>query len=115
MKHIKVVLLTMLMAVFGSHTAMASNTSDSLAYAFGNSADMSRVELLTPQEMDATKGDYWNRHFRFGSRGYVFGYHSPHHNFKRGLLQGRRTHLQLTTYRLGVKGSQRHYRMPLWR
>ena len=64
MKHIKVVLLTMLMAVFGSHTAMASNTSDSLAYAFGDSADMGQIELLTPQEMDATEGDW----FRFGYR-----------------------------------------------
>jgi hypothetical protein len=114
-KHIKIVLLTMLMSVFGSHAAMASSASDSLDYAFGSSADISQIELLTPQEMDSTKGDYWNRHFRFGSRGYVFGYHSAHHNFKRGFLQGRRTHLQLTTYRSGVKASQRHYRMALWR
>lgn len=115
MKHIKIVLLTMLMSVFGSHAAMASSASDSLDYAFGSSADISQIELLTPQEMDSTKGDYWNRHFRFGSRGYVFGYHSAHHNFTGGFLQGRRTHLQLTTYRSGVKASQRHYRMALWR
>jgi len=115
MKHIKIVLLTMLIAVFGSQALMASSSNDNLAYAFGDSVDISQVELLTPQEMEDTQGKYWNRSFSVGSRGFVIGYHSPHHNFKRGYLQGRRTHLQLTTYRVGVKRSQQHYRVPLWR
>ena len=106
MKHIKVVLLTMLMAVFGSHAAMASSSNDSLAYAFGNSADISQIELLTPQEMDSTKGDWWRARIHYDRK--------PHRFTSRwGPLQGNRSHLQLTVWNSRIKGSDRRYRFPM--
>lgn len=38
------------------------------------------------------------------------GAHGPHHRFGR---LGRRAHLQVNIWRLGVKGSGRHLRVPL--
>lgn len=105
MKHIKIMLLTMLMAVFGSQSAMASNANDSLAYAFGSSADMSKIELLTPQEMDATEGDWWRANIRYDRKPHRFTSHW-------GPLRGNRAHIQLNVWRHGVKGSGFSKRFP---
>jgi hypothetical protein len=115
MKNLQIALAVMLMTVFASQAAMANTTDSDLAYAFGGPVDTMQIELLDSQEMDTTTGEYWDRHFTIGNRGFVVGYHSAHHNFRSGPLQGRRTHLQLTTYRVGVKRSHNNYYVPLWR
>ena len=105
MKHIKIMLLAMLMTVFGSHAAMANSANDSLAYAFGNSADMSQIELLTPQEMDSTKGDWWRASIRYDRK--------PHRFTSRwGPLRGNRAHFQVNVWKHGVKGSGFSQRFP---
>ena len=105
MKHIKIMLLNMLMAVFCSQSAMASSANDSLAYAFGSSADMSKIELLTPQEMDATEGDWWRANIRYDRKPHRFTSHW-------GPLRGNRAHFQVTVWRHQVKGSDRNFRIP---
>jgi hypothetical protein len=42
-----------------------------------------------------------------------FGWHTAHHNFKRGFLKGSRPHFQLNTWRKGVSKSDKAYRIPL--
>ena len=105
MKHIKIMLLAMLMTVFGSHAAMANSANDSLAYAFGNSADMSQIELLTPQEMDATEGDWWRASIRYDRKPHRF-------TSNWGPLRGNRSHFQVTVWKSGISGSHRNYRFP---
>jgi hypothetical protein len=102
MNKVKIVFLSMLMAIFSSQIAMA-NTG--LAYAFGASPDTLQIELLDAKEMESTKGNWWRANISYDRKLHRFTSHW-------GPLRGNRAYFQINIWRIGVKGSDRRYRIP---
>jgi len=119
------------MALFLSVPSFAAVESSqaNMNYAFNTNAFNTSPASLSSQEMISTEGEwvplaltairfgYMTYRYgsfaiasgRIGSWAYKAAYHGPHHTF-RGI--GRQPHLQLNTWRNGVSGSGRSWRLP---
>ena len=112
MNKLKVLMIAAMFAVFFTPFASASSISSSdMDFAFGNNNQLSSIELLDVNEMQATEGKYWDIRFTVCGIGCHIGYHSAHHPFN-GVY---RTHLQFGYWQSGVRNSYKAYRIGLWR
>lgn len=70
-----------------------------------------QVALLSLEEMKETEGAWLPLVIKFGPIGLKIAHHAAHHYFPR--LGKYLPHIQATMWRVGVKGSDRSWRIPL--